>query len=100
MHTAANDVPAAFTLLRLEGPGLAVPSVGPDQLPPDWRERLAVTRAIGAAWRAGGKSLLLRVPSAVVPATMNCLFNPVHPDAAKFRVVAAMDWPFDRRLKG
>jgi RES domain-containing protein len=97
VHTAANDVPPDFTLLRVEGPGRAVPMV--KALAPDWQSQTGITRDAGSAWLRGGKSLLLRVPSAIVPMTWNYLFNPLHRDASKFRIVETLRYPFDGRIK-
>jgi RES domain-containing protein len=99
VHTSANDVPPDFTLLRVEGPDVRVPSVRVQDLPGAWREKAEVTRAIGTAWLEKGESALLRVPSALVPETSNLLFNPGHADAAQFRVSRAFEYPFDARLK-
>jgi RES domain-containing protein len=99
VHTSANDVPPEFTLLRIEGPDLDVPSIGVDTLPEDWRTKLEITRDLGASWLARNETIVLRVPSAIVPQTMNVLFNPAHPNAAKFRIVEAIAYPFDERLK-
>lgn len=99
VHTAANDLPPALTLLRIEGPDGAWPLVQPESLPAGWRAQLEITRDIGAAWLAKNASVLLRVPSAIVPATMNCLLNPLHPRAAAFRIAETMAYPLDPRLK-
>lgn len=50
-------------------------------------------------WLEKNEGPLLRVSSAIVPETMNCLFNPAHKQAAKFRVVEAIRYPFDARIK-
>ena len=99
VHTSANDVPPEFTLLKIEGPDVDVPSINIDDLPGDWRARLEVTRDLGTDWLEKSESALLRVPSAIVPETMNCLFNPAHRQAAEFRIVEAMGYPFDPRIK-
>jgi RES domain-containing protein len=99
VHTCANDVPPEFTLLRVEGPAVRIPIIRLDDLPPDWTSRLEVTRDLGSAWLEKGTAVLLKVPSAIVPETVNFLFNPLHPDAAKFRVIDAFSYPFDPRLK-
>lgn len=52
----------------------------------------------GAAWVAGGRSLLARVPSVIVPEEMNVLINPAHPDAARLRAVKRRRWRYDARL--
>lgn len=99
VHTSANDVPPEFTLLKIEGPDMDVPSIKVDELPEDWRTRLEVTRDLGTAWLKKGESVLLKVPSAIVPETMNFLFNPAHGQAISFRVAEALSYPFDIRLK-
>jgi RES domain-containing protein len=99
VHTSANDVPPEFTLLRIEGPDIALPSIRVENLPDGWHTHLETTRDLGAAWLEKKESVLLRVPSALVPATMNCLFNPAHPKAAEFQIAEAIGYPFDRRLK-
>lgn len=99
VHTSANDVPPEFTLLKIEGPQVAVRSVEIDDLPQDWRTRLEVTRDLGTAWLEKKESVLLRTPSAIVPETANFLFNPSHTQAAKFRITNVFSYPFDLRLK-
>jgi RES domain-containing protein len=99
VHTSANDVPPEFTLLKIEGPDLEVPSIGVDTLPEDWRTNLEITRDLGTSWLEKSETVILRVPSAIVPETINSLFNPAHPNAGEFRIVEAIDYPFDQRLK-
>ncbi|MFY9936575.1 MAG: RES family NAD+ phosphorylase [Silvibacterium sp.] len=99
VHTAANDVPPDFTLLRVEGPGLEVPSIAPAELPKDWRERIETTRDLGTHWLERKESVLLRVPSALVPQTANFLLNPLHPDAKMFQIIETLVYPFDARIK-
>lgn len=99
VHTSANDVPPEFTLLKIEGADLEVPSVKTDDLPQDWPTRLEVTRDVGTAWLENKDSVLLQVPSVIVPETVNFLFNPSHQHAAKFRITDAFSYPFDIRLK-
>lgn len=45
------------------------------------------TRAIGDAWLRDGRSLLLRVPSVVLPHSYNYVINAAHPEAAALEVV-------------
>jgi RES domain-containing protein len=99
VHTSANDVPPDFTLLKLEGPDLNVPSIETKELPQDWRSRVEVTRDLGTAWLKRSESVLLRVPSALVPETVNFLFNPSDTQAKKFHITHAFSYPFDPRLK-
>jgi RES domain-containing protein len=68
-------------------------------LPKDWQLQLEVTRDLGTAWLASNESVLLRVPSAIVPETVNLLFNPSHKQARRFRIAEVFSYPFDHRLK-
>jgi RES domain-containing protein len=99
VHTSANDVPPDFTLLKIEGPELRRSLIGLDDLPHDWMLRLEVTRDLGTAWLESGRSVLLQVPSAIVPHTANFIFNPRHPAAKRFRIRESISYPFDARLK-
>lgn len=51
-------------------------------LPEDWDARPygPASRKVGDEWIHAGKSLVLRVPSVVVPREHNYLINPAHPD--------------------
>ena len=98
VHTSANDVPPRYTLLAIDvPPRISREAVG--ELRADWAGHLELTREIGSAWLRLMRSGLLRVPSALVPATFNVLLNPSHPDAGQMRIAAAYDYPFDPRLK-
>ncbi len=99
VHTSANDVPPEFTLLKIEGPDVKIPSIAPKELPQDWRTRLEVTRDLGTAWLKKSESALLCVPSALVPETVNFLFNPSDTQAKKFPITNVFSYPFDPRLK-
>ncbi len=99
VHTAANDVPPSYTLLRIEGPEIKVEAVAAKELAEGWQSRLEVTREMGTEWLRKNRGALLQVPSAIVPQTANFLFNPLHRDAKRFRIVEALAYPFDQRLK-
>ena len=53
-------------------------------LPAGWRnqEERTQLQALGASWLRESRSCVLAVPSAVVPAELNFLINPLHPDFA------------------
>jgi RES domain-containing protein len=86
VHTSANNVPPPFALLKIEGPDLEVPSILIGSLQKNWQTHLEVTRALGTAWLENQRNLLFKVPSAIVPETVNFLFNPSHKQAAKFHI--------------
>jgi RES domain-containing protein len=94
----ASGLPAHYQYLKIEIPDGTAASEAPDPLPTGWELDEAVTRRVGDDWLASGATSLLLVPSVVMPETMNVLLNPLHPDAAGFRIVAAFPFPLDKRL--
>lgn len=56
------------------------------------------TQTYGTGWVARGQSLVLRVPSAVLPVSSNYLLNPLHPQAGRLRVVRQVEVSMDPRL--
>lgn len=57
-----------------------IEDLDPSILPPTWRHSPAPPelQAISDAWVRGGSSLLLRVPSVIVPHEHNFVINPAH----------------------
>lgn len=98
-HLDLEDIPEHFQLLTIEAPDeMLAPRLAPDRLPGDWATNLPATRAIGDTWLREGESLLLRVPSVLVPQACNVLVNPMHPDAALMKLASIKKVPLDRRL--
>lgn len=81
-------LPADYVLMRA---ALPEPAEMLDALPED-------PRAAGDAWLAEGRSAVLSVPSAIVPAAHNLLLNPAHPAAEAARIESLEPFAFDPRL--
>ena len=95
----AVRLPGRYMLLKAEAPDdMQVKRIDVSSLPDAWTADLAISRSAGDGWLEGGESALLEVPSAIVPDTFNILFNPLHPEAGRMRVVWQQAYPFDRRL--
>jgi RES domain-containing protein len=99
VHTSANDIPPSFTLLKVIGPDLPFEEIKLTTLKQNWSERIDITRDLGAKWLERGSTVLLCVPSGLVPETVNYLLNPLHPDARLFQIEKSFLYPFDARLK-
>jgi RES domain-containing protein len=98
-----RSIPPDYKLLCVVAPDAAgstglMESLQPGQLPSAWRDDITVTQRIGNQWLTEGRSVLLRVPSVLVPATFNVLLNPLHPDAPRMRVAASLPFTWDGRL--
>lgn len=94
-----EDIPDNLRLLRVEIPDHASMQTAA-ALPTGWEEDVHSTREAGNLWLAKGDTLLLRVPSAIMPHTHNILLNPVHPQACLAEVTVETSRLDKRLLKG
>ena len=95
----SEDQPAHFQVLRIEGPdSLSIETIGADSLLQNWVEDLTVTQTIGDRWLTAKRSLLLQVPSVLVPETWNVLVNPLHSESDRLKITAVYKHPYDARL--
>ena len=79
-----------------------IESIGLDDLPKDWRRREDWTQQHGDAWHGSRSTLLLKVPSAIIPLKgspdVNVLINHNHPNVADIKIVTAEPFVLDLRL--
>jgi RES domain-containing protein len=99
VHLPSGILPA-FSAVRVDFDESMVTAVGPRDLPANWRDYPPPpsTKAIGDLWVAQGGSLVLRVPSVIVPTESNYILNPAHPAFADLTIGEPMPFPFDPRL--
>jgi RES domain-containing protein len=101
VHIDIDEVPDDLVALGVEIPDDAGEHrLTPSDLPATWQDMLysAECRAIGDPWAQDRQSLLLRVPSVIIPEEDNLLINPAHPDAEAVRVVSERSFSYDPRL--
>lgn len=93
-------MPLDYMLVTLEVPDNSIAELPATGLPADWRSfpHANSTQLIGDDFVRNGRSLALKVPSAVVPGEFNYLINPRHPGIAAVRVAAVDALDFDKRL--
>jgi RES domain-containing protein len=95
----SEDRPEHFQVLRIEGPdSLSIEKVDANSLPPNWAEDISISQSAGDRWLSERRSLLLQVPSVLVPETWNVLVNPQHPEASLLRITTTYEHAFDARL--
>jgi RES domain-containing protein len=96
-----EESPGDYCVVEMEVPD-DVSVLQPDarKLPRSWKDAAynAPTRAVGDAFVRENKYLLMRLPSAAVPGGSIVLMNPLHPDAARVKVVKVKRFTFDKRL--
>ena len=54
---------------------------------------------IGARWLEAKHTLMLAVPSAIIPSDLNYLLNPLHPQFRRIRIGRPEPFSFDPRLR-
>jgi RES domain-containing protein len=95
----SEDRPERFQVLRMEGPdSLSIEKVEAGSLSANWADDMSITQTIGDRWLGEGRSLLLQVPSVLVPETWNVLVNPQHAEANLLKITATYEHAFDVRL--
>ena len=86
MEIDAEDRPDRFQMLRIERPDtVSKETVEVNALRGNWAEDTTATRRVGDLWLSEGRSLLIEVPSVLVPETWNILVNPRHPQANQLK---------------
>ena len=90
-------LPDTFQLLKIDVPAYITPVVA--EVPHDWVTNLAISRRVGDQWQLGGNSLLLQVPSAILPNVFNTLINPQHTDAVQLKIINIQSVPLDQQLR-
>ncbi len=105
VHLAGGDLPLHRYLVRIEVPGdlwSTAAVLTPNDAPIGWDAVPAGKVSIdhGTDWLRSGCSLLLRVPSVIVPEEENVLINPAHPDIVRLVVAKVRKWLYDARVWG
>ena len=78
-----------------------VSEIDPPDLPEGWDNSPPgpASQTVGDLWLAEQSSVVLRVPSVIVPAESNYVLNPTHPDFIKVTIDAPEELRIDPRLR-
>ena len=100
VHVQSSGLLTSYVTCRVEFDSDWSSVIDRARLPSDWRTSPAPAelRAIGDDWVRERRSLLLKVPSAIVPLEHHCLINPAHPDFARLTIGPPEPFMFDTRL--
>jgi RES domain-containing protein len=100
VHLDSAAILEKYVLLRVDFDEARVTDLKKSTLRPTWRADPppVETQAIGDQWVAEEKSLVLRVPSTLVPGESNFLLNPLHPDFKTLKIFKPQSFRFDPRL--
>ncbi|HNP18084.1 MAG TPA: RES family NAD+ phosphorylase [Fulvivirga sp.] len=101
VHRGSEGRNDAFKTLVIDIPDNIIPEEYPkDRLPKRWTTYKGQlrTKFIGDGWIKSRRSLIMKVPSAIIPEESNYLINPNHPDYPKVRIISVEDFNFDMRI--
>ena len=99
-HLDSTELLERYVVFEVKLDESAIVPVDESQLPRNWRvdPPPAKVRAIGDAWAAARASVVLQVPSVIVPAENNYLLNPRHPGFSRLLIGKPFPFRVDPRL--
>ena len=100
VHLGSAELLEKYVLFEVGIDEALITRVEADKLPKNWKanpppEKL---RALGDEWILSVSSVVLQVPSALIPGESNFLLNPRHPDFSRLRLGKPVSFDFDPRL--
>ncbi len=94
--------PSKVCTVEIEVPRSApMAFVNLSKLPTNWRAipPPSQLQRTGESWIKGNQSLVLKVPSVIMPLEHNYILNPAHPDIAGVKILSIDDYVWDPRMK-
>lgn len=98
IHSASYEEIHSNVLIQIEVPDIPIKSLAKTSLKLNWQKDIDYSRFIGNEFLKNKESLLLKVPSAVIPDEYNVLINPGHSGVKKVKLISAKIFEFDIRL--
>jgi RES domain-containing protein len=89
-----------YVAIRVRFDDSLVERVSIESLPREWRTEPPgpTSKAIGDAWVREARSVVLALPSVIIPGELNYLLNPAHPGFKKISIGKPERFSFDLRL--
>lgn len=99
VHTAFDDYSNDLDLLYIQFPdNSSIREISLPKLKKNWYTHIDYTRFIGDEFIKSSETLILKVPSVVVSQEFNYLFNPLHPEFKKIKIIKNKTFTPDKRL--
>lgn len=99
-HFPAAFAPKDMALATITIPDDSIEEVTLDQLPDNWQDVPSprILKEFGQRWIKDQNSLVLKVPSIIVPQECNYIINPFHPEFQKVQLEEVTPFYFDDRV--
>jgi RES domain-containing protein len=101
VHRSGEGLNKLFKVMKVEIPDtLEIEKVNPSGLQKNWQDftSFPYTQEIGDNWINRKSTIVLEVPSAIIPGESNFLINQNHADFSKVILQSTEDFIFDPRL--
>lgn len=100
VHIPFYDILEEYVYIPVEFDQKFVQALNPDKLPDNWNKDPSpqANKRIGDSWVESQKSVILEVPSAIVPTEKNFLINQAHADFSQLNIGSPTKFQFDPRL--
>ncbi len=98
IHAVSYDELSNTRLTYIEIPEKSIKTLDTKQLKQHWIDDIDYTRFMGDEFITSASSLLLSIPSAIIPEENNILINPKHPHFSKVKIREVKQFRFDARL--
>jgi len=97
------DSPPSAELVSIPAlipPELSIKTIQAKELPENWNTYPAnhITKNLGTIWLTNLETLILKVPSVIIPSEFNYLINPEHPDFKKIKIGKPSSFSFDQKM--
>jgi len=102
VHRSSLGLKENFRTILVEIPDdLTLQEIKISSLNPDGREysQYPYTQDMGDRWVNESLSVVLKIPSAIIPEECNYLINPLHKDFTRIKYLASEPFNFDERIK-
>ncbi|MFT7035345.1 MAG: RES domain-containing protein [Cyclobacteriaceae bacterium] len=101
-HTSGIRPAGEFKVMNIEiDDAVAIHPFNISQLPENWNSLSAYpfTQQFGSEWYKSQKTLLMNIPSAIIPSESNVIINTFHPDfSEKVKLKDVQDFFWDNRF--
>jgi RES domain-containing protein len=99
VHVKTLQTPLNYYLITLEIPeNVPLVSIDYKKMKKNWKDDTSYLQSMGDEFLNSKKSLVLKVPSAIIEVENNFIINPAHPDIEKIKILNAENFIFDKRL--
>ena len=101
VHTQPITIRDKFRVFRVSWDGKMMITIDLKKLPKSWNAQppSSVSKNVGDNWVRSGPSVVLAVPSVIVPSERTFLLNPKHQDFRKIKIKDTGSFVLDPRLR-